>query len=216
MIRSILKKAFVTSLALTVTVSVVGIYLEPVVSSAAVATDQVVVTLNVVSGITITSPADTVMSNNLGVAINTAIATTTWNVKTNNALGYTLTLSASTDPAMRVSPTVYVEDFPEIVTPALWSTLPSATTGFGYSAYGTDVSTGTWGTGANCGATSTPSTSLKYAGFVTGTGITVATRSATTTTSGIDTTVCYAVEQKGVYLDSGTYTSTITATATTL
>ena len=215
MIRSILKKAFVTSLALILIVSAAGMYLEPSVSSAAVATDSVIVTLNVVSGITITSPADTPMSTSLGVSTNTAIATTTWNVKTNNSLGYSLVVTSSTFPAMRVSPTQFVNNFPSTSTPALWSTLGTGGW-FGYSGYGTDVSTGTWGTGSSCGATSTPSGTLKYAGFSSTTANAIATRSATTTTAGVDTTICYAVEQKSVYIDSGTYTATITATATTL
>ena len=215
MIRSILKKAFVTSLALIVIVSAAGMYLEPSVSSAAVAADSVIVTLNVVSGITITSPADTPMSTSLGVSTNTAIATTTWNVKTNNNLGYTLVVTSSTFPAMKASPTQFVNDFPSTSTPALWSTLGTGGW-FGYSGYGTDVSTGTWGTGSSCGATSTPSGTLKYAGFSSTTASAIATRSATTTLSGVDTTLCYAVEQKSVYIDSGTYTATITATATTL
>jgi hypothetical protein len=215
MIRSILKKAFVTSLALILIVSAAGMYLEPSVSSAAVATDSVIVTLNVVSGITITSPADTPMSTSLGVSTNTAIATTTWNVKTNNNLGYTLVVTSSTFPAMKASPTQFVNDFPSTSTPALWSTLGTGGW-FGYSGYGTDVSTGTWGTGSSCGATSTPSGTLKYAGFSSTTANAIATRSATTTTAGVDTTICYAVEQKSVYIDSGTYTATITATATTL
>ena len=208
-------KAFVTSVVVSVLFAVIAVYLEPVISTAATATDSVILTLNVVAGITITSPADTPMSTSLGVSTNTAIATTTWNVKTNNNLGYTLVVTSSTFPAMKASPTQFVNDFPSTSTPALWSTLGTGGW-FGYSGYGTDVSTGTWGTGSSCGATSTPSGTLKYAGFSSTTASAIATRSATTTTAGVDTTICYAVEQKSVYISSGTYTATITATATTL
>ena len=40
------------------------------------------------------------------------------------------------------------------------------------------------------------------------------TRSATTTTAGIDTTVCYAVEQNTFYIPSGVYQATVVASAT--
>lgn len=214
-----LKKTLGMSLIVTLVLIASGIYLEPNLVDAATATDSVVVTLQVDTGITITSPADTTMSTALGAAVNTAIATTTWNVKTNNVLGYTLTVAASTNPAMRVSGSQYVNDFATTTTPELWSTIPTGRAEFGYSAFGTDVNTSTYGTatgGVSCGATSTPSTTLKYRGFTTSASPTIATRSSTTTTSGVDTTLCYAVEQKGVYIDSGTYTATITATATTI
>ncbi len=212
-LTTILKTSFLATLILAFGF----MYLEPGFADAASATDSVVVTLTVDAGISITSPADTYMSTSLGVSTNSAVATTTWNVKTNNALGYTLTVAASTNPAMRVSAAQIISDFATTTAPELWSTIPNGRAEFGYSAYGTDVSTGTYGTGSSCSAaTSTPSTTLKYRGFTTSASPNIATRSSTTTPSGVDTVLCYAVEQKGVYIASGTYTATITATATTL
>ncbi len=189
-------------------------YAESTEVYGASATDSVVVTLQVDAGITITSPADTSMSNSLGVSVNTAVATTTWNVKTNNALGYTLGVQASTNPAMQ-SGSNTVKDYATTTMPSTWSVSNDAK--FGFSVLGTDVTTATWGTGTYCNAaaTSTISTTLKYYGLYT-TATTVASRSSTTTPSGVDTTVCYAVEQNNVYIPSGTYQATVTATATTL
>lgn len=175
------------------------------------ATDSVVITLNVTSGISITSPSDSSMSTALGVSQNTAVGTTTWNVKTNSATGYTLALQATSSPAMQQDASNTVADY-QTGSPNTWSV--SNGSAFGYSVYGTDASTGTWGTGSTCGsATHVPSTTLKYKGFTTS-PFTVETRTATTTTSGVDTTVCYAVEQNNFYIPSGVYTATITATAT--
>jgi hypothetical protein len=175
----------------------------------------VIVTLNVESGITITSPADTYMSRSLGVADHTAVGTTTWTVATNNALGYYLTLAASTNPAMQ-SGSNTIKDYSTTSMPSTWS-VSSGDARFGFSVIGTDVNTTTWGTGSFCNgaATSTISTTLKYYGHYT-VATTVATRSSTTTPSGVDTTVCHAVEQNGFYIPSGVYQATITATATTL
>jgi hypothetical protein len=100
------------------------------------------------------------------------------------------------------------------VTPALWS-VGASTAEFGYSGYGTDISTGTYGSDSSCGATSTPSTALKYTSLRTTDRI-LASRSSTTTQAGVDSVVCYAVEQSSsFYIASGTYTATVTATATT-
>jgi len=212
-----IKKVVTISITSTLILVLGLMYIEPAFVDAATANDSVIVTLNVEAGISITSPADTTMSTTLGVSTNTAVATTTWNVKTNNNLGYALTVAASTNPAMRVSGSQYINDFATTTTPELWANLPDGRAEFGYSAFGTDVNTSTYGNATSCSAaTSTPSTILKYRGFTTSASPTIATRSSTTTPTGIDTTICYAVEQKNFYISSGTYTATITATATTL
>ncbi len=203
---------------LSLALMVIYLGLEPQLTNAVSAADSVIITLTVDAGITITSPADTSMSRNLGVTDSTAIATTTWNVKTNNSAGYTLAVKASTNPAMDHTTTAdVVNNYTEVVggTPETWS-VPSGSAEFGYSAFGTDVPTGTWGTGSQCASTAhVNSTTLKYVA-VTTSDKTIATRSSTTTPTGVDATVCYAVEQDGFYIPSGTYTATITATATTL
>lgn len=209
---------FIKILTLTLAIGLFGFALFAVLESSSVfavsASDQVVVSLNVDTGISITSPADTYMSTSLGVSTNQAVATTTWNVKTNNSLGYSLTVLASTNPAMQ-SGGNRIDDYATTTMPSTWS-VPAGNAKFGFSVYGTDVNTTTWGTASSCSAaTSTPNTTLKYYGFYT-VATSVATRSSTTTTAGIDTVVCYAVEQDTYYIPSGVYTATITATATTL
>jgi hypothetical protein len=79
-----------------------------------------------------------------------------------------------------------------------------------------DVASLTWGTGMNCGTSATISTNgLKYVGFKP-TDKTIATRGSMTGGSGNQTHICFAAEQKDVYVPSGTYTATITATAMTI
>ncbi len=182
---------------------------------AASVNDSVIVTLTVGSGITITTPADVTMAPNIGIAASGSIGSAVWNVKTNRATGYSLAVKASASPAL-VSGANSFADYTETVngTPELWS-VPSGSKEFGYSAYGTDVSTATWGTSASCGAAGVPAVDQKYVGFET-TDLTIATRNTVTSTSGVDTTICFAVEQDTVYAESGTYTASITATATEL
>lgn len=193
----------------------VYIYFEPTMAIAATATDSVVVTLTVNSGITITTPADVTMTPSIGIAANGSIGSAVWNVKTNRATGYSLAVKASASPAL-VSGANSFADYTEAVngTPELWS-VPSGSKEFGYSAFGTDTSTTTWGTSASCGSAGAPAAAQKYVGFET-TDLTIATRNTVTSTSGIDTTICFAVEQDTVYAASGTYTASVTATATEL
>jgi hypothetical protein len=193
--------------------------IEPFGARAAVATSSTVVTLTVQTGISISTPGNSSMSAILGLASNSAIGTTTWTVITNNALGYTLGFNSTSTPAMNSTTTPNTIANYQSGTPNTWV----ATSGgayFGYSAFGTDVPTGTWGTptASLCSGAAGPnatSTTLKYKGF-TGSAFTVATRSATTTPSGVSTTLCYAVEQNAFFIPSGTYQATIVATATTL
>ncbi len=177
--------------------------------------DQITVTLDVTSGISITSPDDVTMSRNLSMTADTAVASSTWTVRTSNETGYNLTVKASTAPAMH-NATNTVADYQTTGTPDTWS-VSAGTAAFGFSAYGTDVAAA-WGSDTSCQASSdVPSSNLKYSGFTTSTSSpVVSTRSATTSSDGVATTVCYAVGQNAYYIPSGTYTATITATAVNL
>lgn len=175
-------------------------------------TDQVQVTLTVSEEVSIDSPANVAMSPNIGVTSNTSVGNVVWNVKTNSNDGYSMELRASTAPAMQ-SGSFSILDY-QTGAPNTW-TATSSNAYFGYSGFGTDTATGTWGTDSDCiAAASVPSAALKYKGFTTSASAhNIATRTATTTTSGINTTVCFAAEQNAVYIPSGTYTAQITATA---
>ena len=179
--------------------------------------DEIIVELTVQSGISITSPNDVTMSD-MGTAVNTSTGFAVWNVKTNDPDGYTLAVKASTSPALRNGSNSFA-DYTEALagTPDTWS-VDSGTFEFGFSALGTDVEV-EYGTGqTTCddgAASSTVNTNLKFEGFTTS-DETVATRSATTTTAGVDTRVCFAAEQNGVYAPAGLYQATITATATVI
>ncbi|MFA6301308.1 MAG: hypothetical protein WC609_03075 [Candidatus Paceibacterota bacterium] len=178
-------------------------------------TDQVVVTLDVDSGITISDGAAVTMAPHIGVSANGSIGSSSWLVITNGAAGYSLAVKASASPAL-VSGGNSFADYTETAggTPELWS-VGSGAKEFGYSAYGTDTATGTWGTSASCGAAGVPAAAQKYVGFSTSDKI-IATRATTTPVAGITTTICFAAQQNAVFAAAGTYTATITGTAVTL
>lgn len=184
-------------------------------ANAATATDNVIVTLDVTTGITISNGADVTMVPNIGVVSDGSIGSSSWVVKTNATNGYTLAVKASSSPAL-VSGINSFADYTEasLGVPEPWSISVGAKE-FGFSAYGTDTATGTWGTSVSCGAAGVPAGSQNYVGFQTS-DKTIATRATVTPTAGVTTNICFAAAQNGVYAASGTYTAIITATATTL
>lgn len=211
--KIIFKKVLSISLISLLSFSALYVVIEPVVVSALSATDDIVVTLTVDSGITISSGSDVTMSPNLGVSSNTSTGSSSWIVKTNHATGYSLAVKASSSPAL-VSGSNSFADYTEGITgtPEVWS-LATGAKEFGYSAYGDDVLDATWGAGSSCGSGATIPNDLKYLGTKTTDKI-IATRNVVTPTSGVTTNICFAAEQKDIYAPSGTYTATITATAT--
>lgn len=190
-------------------------YFEPTLTGAATDTDNVTVTLTVTEGISISDGANITMSPNISVSADSSIGSSTWTVTTNAASGYSLAVKASASPAL-VSGGNSFADYTEAVagTPDTWS-VDASEYEFGFSAFGTDVEAEHKGSGSSCGAGGTPDADLNYEGFATSDEI-IATRASVTPTAGVTSTLCVAAEQNGVFAPSGTYTATITGTATTL
>lgn len=156
------------------------------------------------------APANITMSN-IDLTQDSAIGTgDAWNVKTDNPAGYILSLNTDKTNTLS-SPNDAFTDFSG--TPQTWSV--SNTYEFGFSVYGADVSTATWGTDSSCGNSGVPSGTLKWRGFNSSTAISVASVNSRTSTPGTDTVLCVAAEQNNVYASSGFYVSNITGTALT-
>ena len=138
----------------------------------------------------------------------------TLNVETNSKDGYTLAVKAQDDPALQHDST---NDTFEDYTPATadtaesWSA-DSSSYQFGYGAYGGDAVSDFTSSG-NCTDSDPTSGNERYEEF-NSSDENIAQNSTTTSTSGVDTTLCVAAEQKGVNAPSGNYTATIVATAT--
>lgn len=213
-IKKILTASIISLFLLQATYALI---VEPTIASAidAVSSPTTVVTLTVDAGITITAGTNVTMDPNLGISANSSIGSSAWTVKTNNAAGYTLSVKASTAPALKSTGAKVIADYTEATpgTPDAW-VVGSGAKEFGFSAYGTNVP-GDFGTGASCGTSGTPTPTLKYLGFKT-TDKQIATLGTVTSTAGVATNICFAAAQNGVFADSGIYTATITATASTL
>lgn len=200
--KHITKIALLTTLAiLLVLVLASGVY-------GATASDSVSVGVTINNYISISSPTDVTLSAIAGTG-GSSQGTAAWTVTTNNILGYTLSVAAAASPAMSGGGNTIADYTPLVAgTPETWS-VAAADSEFGFSAEGASTPTATWGQ---------PSLSLgKYRGFNGTSGIQVASKSVNTSGSGEATTVYFKAEVGSSHFQpSGSYSSTITATATTL
>ena len=197
-------------LSLTLIVTALIPALEPMTAQAVSATGNVLVTQNIAASIAITAPT-TITLTPLSVTQNSAVGTGVWTVTTNDTNGYSLTLNATTTPAM----TNGVASFADYGTSTVTTWSVSNAYKFGFSVFGS-ATTG-YGSGATCTAsTDVPSTTLLWRGFYGTNTIQVASSSAPTSQSGVVTTLCVTDAQNVVLAPSGNYTATVVATATAL
>jgi len=192
-------------------------FVEPSQLMATSATATTSVTLTVSEEITLTPPASIALSPNITMTQQSSVGSGVWTVKTNNSAGYTLEFTASTTNAL----TNGTDSFTDVssTTPIAWS-VDAGSYIWGYSSYGSDTATTTWGDAVSCGSADASglTTSLNYAGFATSTTLapTVATKNTVTSVSGATTTLCIAAEEGDTtYAPDGSYSVTITGTAAT-
>lgn len=174
-------------------------------------------TLTVDSDLSLTGCAAITMQPNIGLSQDSSVGTSTCTVETTNATGYAMTVYATSSPALQSGSNSF-QDYATTTGPSTWS-VAGGEYRFGYTVFGTDVSTSNWGSGTNCGAagsaTYTPDGTLKHLGFMT-TATTTASRGTATGGGGIATTLCVAAEQgDSANAPSGTYVATIVVTAAT-
>jgi hypothetical protein len=216
--KNIIKNILALSSISLMFVQVLYFIVEPT-TAIALTTDDVIVTLNVDAGVAISDGAAATMTPNIGVTSSRSVGSSSWIVTSNSATGYTLAVKASTAPALK-KPAVpgaadEFADYTPVVptTPDAWGGVTALIKEFGFSARGTDA-LASFGTATTCGNTGTgvPDASANFLGFDTS-DKTIATRTAITTPTGVQTFICFAAEQgSGVYATAGVYTATITAT----
>jgi hypothetical protein len=197
--KEFLKAATFSLVSLFAVVFVYSIF-EPAITDAAVDTDDVLVNLNVTGTISLNSPTDVNMSPDI-TGTGASTGSTTWTVTTNNSAGYKLEVATDQANTMHNGSDVFT-DYTETVdgTPETWSIAASASE-FGFGATGSYIET-KFGAG-------------KYMGFNSTTKEQIAHEGAET--SGSDTTVIFRAEVGSSKIQpSGSYSSTVTATATTL
>jgi len=211
------KRILILTVAMGLILISIPIIFEPEIVSSAEATGEAAVTLTVDEGISLTVPSSNLALNqpgNMSATVNTvtnAAAGASWNVKTNSQDGWKLELNASGDNCLTTGSESFT-DYTEASTgtPDAWSVTNAYE--FGFNVEGTYITSGTgkWGTGTDCATQA----NKKYMGFEGSTKINVGTNSSETNQSGEDIIMCVAAEQDTVYAPSGSYSCTVTGTAT--
>lgn len=150
--------------------------------------DPVTVSATVDNFISISHPGSVSLGTILGTG-GSSENSATWNVATNNALGYTLNISAAGSPAMNKG----ADSFTNYSGPAVWS-IAATDSAFGFSV----------------------NDNAHYQGFTTpGTPIQIV--SSPNPTAGQSTAIFFKAEVGASHLQpSGSYAASLTVTATTL
>lgn len=214
-----MKKILILSIAGGALLLSIPIIFEPEVVKSATATGDAAVTLTVTEGISLTVPSTNLAMDqpgNMSTTVSTvtnAAAGASWNVKTNSQDGWKLEFNTATSDCLYASATgERFTDYTEASegTPDAWSVTNAYE--FGLNAEGTYITGGTakWGAGTDCAT----QTSKKYMGFNSTTVINVGTNSAETNQAGENIIMCVAAQQETVWAPSGSYSCTVTGTAT--
>lgn len=203
------------------------LFLEPEVSRAATASDDVVVSQVVTGEITISDAGNETLSGEIGGmtgGTGNSSGNTTWTVTTNDTSGFSLTLKK--DGKLNYDGGGTNKEFDDYATSSPlvydWSSAGSGETKFGFNVTGaastTDVVAKYKDDGAStCGAGSTITDGKCWNQIPTTTDEeTIVNRSTWTPTGGSTVSIKFRADAgANNHLESGTYQTTITATATT-
>lgn len=193
------------ALSATMAVSVLGVAFTPVIASAASSSANTVINANIGSTISVTTatPVTINLTPTAGGVVSSASDTVS--VSTNNATGYTLTLADNDATTNLVSGSDTIaahtgtQASPTTLTNGRW----------GYRVDGV----GGFGAGPTSAETNNASSTTTWAG-VPATGSPNTLKTTSTTASNDQTTVWYGVRVNTTQ-PNGTYTDTVTYTATT-
>ncbi|MEK7091746.1 MAG: hypothetical protein AAB900_02035, partial [Patescibacteria group bacterium] len=168
--------------------------------------------LNSDISLTVSAPGNVTLSPAVDAKIGgVATGQAAWTVTTDDSAGYTLSLAATTNPALKSSTDSFTDysSSPDYT----WS-VSSASAYFGYTVLSADAATAFLHNGSVCGLGSTNTADRCWRGFSTS-AVTVLSRSTANTPSGVVSTVKFQAEAgSGRLITEGAYSATINAVVT--
>jgi len=221
-LSQMVKKVFVVSCATFIFFSGTFFLFEPGIIKAI--TDQVLVTLGITSEITISSPSDVTLTSIPGMTGgNSTSNAITWTVVTNDTSGYTLKIEKDQLLQKGAGANQTIANYTETVTGTPdynWGAVGAGNEEYGFApSTGTDIVQKFKNNGVACNQSGGSVTDQKCWSPIPTTPTTaetLATSSTYTPDGGTATAIKVKVEVgSSNHLEEGTYTSTITATATT-
>jgi hypothetical protein len=160
-----------------------------------------------------TAPADVTLSPSIGAGGGTSNGSTTVTVTTDGAAGYTLTIEASSNPAMQSGSDTIDDYAPAGADPDFTFTTGASDAHFGYSPEGSHVADRFLDNGSTCNTGSTDTASSCWDGLST-TEETIAESASPNHPSGTATNIRFRVGiGASVSQPAGTYVATTTLTA---
>lgn len=166
--------------------------------------------------ISINTPTDVNLGTLSGFTGGTATGALTWAVITDNPAGYNLSVKAGTAPALGTG-TYNIADYTPVggtTTPDYNWSIGSAASEFGFAPYNSNSQVSKFkNNGSSCNNSSTITDLKCWFGFATS-DTQVANRVSSTTGENTKINLQVQIDTANGYQEDGTYTATITATAT--
>ncbi|HBH46542.1 MAG: hypothetical protein A2445_05265 [Candidatus Jacksonbacteria bacterium RIFOXYC2_FULL_44_29] len=221
------KNFYISIVVGTIVLSFGYLMFEPGESRSASDNDQITVTQVVTGEISISSPVNITMSATIpgrtGNALNPATGQVMWTVITSNSSGFNLTLAAFNNPAMQNSAADSFANYTSSTsTPDFTWAVADGAAEFGYTVEPettADTDQTFMDNGATCNTGAANAANSCWFGFNALNAETIVNRSSETNAGGEDELVRFRTEFNNIsasaVLPAGTYTATITATATT-
>lgn len=169
------------------------------------------------SFLALSSGANVALPNLSGITGGTSQGTTAWNVTTNNPAGYTMTIEATSTPALRASSGASFDDYtPAGSDPDFMFSVGAGETVFAFSPEGSDIVSRFKDNGTICGTGSSDASERCFDGLST-TPTPIAGASGRNDPSGATTTVRFiAGIGSAIFQESGAYEATVIITAISL
>jgi hypothetical protein len=169
------------------------------------------------SFISISAPPDVNLTNLSGIVGGTSNGSAGWKVVTDNVGGYSMTIQASTSPALKTPEEYFFEDYTPVgAVPDFSFSLTPTKSLFGFSPEGTDIILQYKDNGTICGVGSSDAASSCWDGFSTTPKI-ISEKNSSNQPLGSTTTVQFrAGIGSSKIQEAGIYNAVITVTAVTL
>ena len=168
------------------------------------------------SSISISNPGNLVLSSMAGLSGGSSEGTMTWTVTTDNTAGYSMTIAATTTPALKSATDSLADYVPAGADPDFNFTNASTASSFGFSPEGTDVNQRFLDNGSACNIGTLETSGKCWDGLST-TPKVIAGKTSSNMPSGSNVTVRFRAESGIDHIQtSGVYNVTVVATAVTL
>lgn len=163
--------------------------------------------------LSVTAPSNVVMSPAIGgITGGTANGSTNFTVTTDNPAGYTVTIKASTTPALKSSLDSIADYIPAGSDPDFNFSVGATASRFGFTVEGTDIAQKFKDNGSVCNTGSSDTSDKCWVGLSTGVQ-TVVSRTSTNQPSGTLTTLKFRAQSGSSHVQTnGTYVATTTIT----